>query len=181
MPELIDYNYQYINGFKRLGEFEEGLPAPQRAYWAWQEEVCRRVFPVSWRYLIVLPKMPRLRQRVRNIIKPKVKECYRNAISAALELQCDYVEGYVYSHVTLHHAWNAIGDDHFDLTLEERGALSEIKNGSVQYTQIIRLTHDEIPEYLEHRRQDMVPWMGLYFMNYVYKERKEDVCHGRII
>ena len=175
MPEVHDHNWSFIDGFARLFEYHEQLGQPpdpgQQQYWAWQRDVVQRVYPVSWKQVLSHPAKD-LARFVKKF-KPKKKECYNNAINASLTLGCDYIEGYLFSKITMHHCWNAFDDDHFDLTIEEGSKkLPLIRNGELQYSQIIRLHPEELEEYLDNTNQDIVPWMGMYFHRHVLKDDK---------
>ena len=73
--------------------------------------------------------------------RPRAQQCYANAFNLACQdHRLSYVVGYAQAFLPIVHAWNSLGDFHFDLTAEV--ALGNLKRFT-QYASIYRLNHPE--------------------------------------
>jgi hypothetical protein len=76
------------------------------------------------------------------------KQCYMNAMNTSLVTGCDYIEGYATNGIIVYgHAWNAVGNHHFDAT-EELLLASRHANCKLEvnpnYVQIVRLSCTQV-------------------------------------
>ena len=55
---------------------------------------------------------------IKKVIKPKKKECYKNALMMAKMMDCTYCEGMMYCYYGIDHAFNKVGDKYIDITKE---------------------------------------------------------------
>lgn len=55
---------------------------------------------------------------IKNVIRPKAKECYKNATLVAQYLDCEYCEGMMLVYIGIDHAFNRVGDKYIDVTKE---------------------------------------------------------------
>lgn len=55
---------------------------------------------------------------VRSILKPRMKECYRNALVLAQHFGCGYIEGQMLLYFGIDHAFNKIRGKYIDVTKE---------------------------------------------------------------
>ena len=57
---------------------------------------------------------------IRHVLKPKVRQCYRNAflLCEAFPERISYCEGFINAPITIRHAFNKIGGDYVDITIE---------------------------------------------------------------
>lgn len=138
------------------------LSGAQGAFYVWQYKQARLVEVVSYK------ADKRVRAVVEQFLRrftPKIKCCYETAAKCALETPgVDYIEGMAASVIPVGHAWNAIGDRHFDLT-EEIALADYQKSGFslTDYHQVIRLDRDAVvAAILKHRIYGA--WAGEIFM-----------------
>jgi len=112
----------------------------QKAFFAWQAERARSV---EIRPYAANPEVERVVNRFLARFTPQLKGCYETAARCAIDCpEVAYVEGMTASLIPIGHAWNAVGDFHFDLTAEI--ALAGIgHNDLTDYVQVIRLNHEE--------------------------------------
>ena len=101
---------------------------------------------------------------IKEVLKPKCKECYKNAMRFAMQFNCLYVEGqYEVCGFGTDHAFNKIGGKYVDITAEF--ALQE-KNITPAKEYL------SIAEYTNHDAMDYVLKMGCYdsIFNFKYME-----------
>jgi len=55
---------------------------------------------------------------IKTRIRPKKRECYKNALDVARYLNCEYVEGMMQCYIGIDHAFNKVGDKYIDVTKE---------------------------------------------------------------
>lgn len=95
--------------------------------------------------------------------KPKMKECYRNAWNLALfDSRVKYVEGIAMADdasFQTDHAWNCIGDFHFDITAEI--ALKNRRPFS-SYFRTLLLDQDTLRDY-SSKSGTHGPYLGIHF------------------
>lgn len=79
--------------------------------------------------------------RIKRNIRPKKKQCYKNATLLADMFGCEYCEGYMLHVFPVEHAFNKVGDKYVDITVEF--ALKEdVKK--IEYTVIGTYTKEEV-------------------------------------
>lgn len=100
-----------MRAFLRLG-----LPERQRKYFADTIDVAKRVE--------VVPAADVFNEReielIRRVVRPEVKECYRNAhlLTLLFPDRVRYVEGKTHTVIPIDHAFNRVGDKYIDITFE---------------------------------------------------------------
>ena len=100
-----------MRAFLRLG-----LPERQRKYFADTIDVAKRVE--------VVPAADVFNEReielIRRVVRPAVKECYKNAhlLTLLFPDRVRYVEGKTHTVIPIDHAFNRVGDKYIDITFE---------------------------------------------------------------
>ena len=131
----------------------------KHAYW---QKVVRNQKDVPIRSVWQALPLPMMSKLLGNI-RPKKKECYKNALLVAQYLHCDYVEGYVnIGGLPIEHAFNKMNGSYFDVTLEL--ALGD-KVDKYEYTSIMELDRERV--------LDIASELELYgpYASYVYSKQ----------
>ena len=55
---------------------------------------------------------------IKSVLKPKKKECYKNALMLAQHLRCEYIEGQMFFCFGIDHAFNKVCGKYIDITKE---------------------------------------------------------------
>lgn len=131
------------------------LPRAQRVYHAQVLRDARVVDVVSVREVFTDKEI----ELIRKILRPRPKRCYNNAVMLCTMFpdRCRYVEGYVFYHIPIDHAFNIVDGKYVDITLEMTGmglgyeyvALIDASEGEVVAD--IRKHHDMAGDYYKHQ------------------------------
>ena len=111
-----------LEDLKKIAELTKG--SNQGEFYSRKVESAKAVQVVSVKEVLTEPEI----KWIKEVLKPKCKECYKNAMRFAMRFNCLYVEGqYEVCGFGTDHAFNKIGGKYVDITAEF--ALQE-KNGS---------------------------------------------------
>lgn len=151
---------QYISAFAFLNEDQVG------AYWDWQRTVAKRVVATPYQEL----RDSRMLGLIKDMLlapshRPRAKGCYLAAALTSIFTETDYVEGYACHHIPLQHAWNAHGDDHFDMMYE----VDTFKQVPTPRIQVIRLSPAELMGWIEPQ-EGIGELLTEYYLKHVAKE-----------
>ena len=111
-------------------------------------------------------------ERIRKHLKPRIKQCYRNAfLLAQMFPDCvEYVEGRmsipcIGNCFSIEHAFNKVGNKYVDVTMEL--VLKNIDNP--EYVSLIECTYGEVA--------NVIAKTGMYggVYNYVYNKTKQNI------
>lgn len=122
-------------------------------FWRWQREVAEQVLIGSYTAIGDGDREEQLRLYIETT-PPQIKACYETAVRVSMLTGCDYVEGWACGFIPVQHAWNAVGDHHFDLTDEVALAgLDDHPGLDSHYIKVLRLTPKEVACWMMRTRQ----------------------------
>lgn len=108
---------------------------------------------------------------IKRVIKPQVKQCYRNAHLLTLMFpdKVQYVEGKVFAIIPIEHAFNKVGDKYVDITFEYA-----LNNDPTQYEYV------SIGEYKADLIQSIAEETGVYgeYYRYLYMKKENPRFRG---
>ena len=147
-----------LEDLKKIAELTKG--SNQGEFYARKVESAKAIQVVSVKEVLTERDI----KWIKEVLRPKCKECYKNAMRFAMQFNCLYVEGqYEVCGFGTDHAFNKIGGKYVDITAEF--ALQE-KNITPAKEYL------SIAEYTNHDAMDYVLKMGCYdsVFNFKYME-----------